>query len=83
MPITEAQFSRLRYRHVLIAKSRLSSHVQLIPLCMYLHFPSIVSERNQSVMRGTLGRDIGKTIKTGLIILKRLKAFIKNMCVIG
>ena len=71
LSITEAQSSRLRYRHVLIAKLHLSSRVQLIPLCVYLHFPSIVSEGNQSIMRGTLGLNFGKTIKTGLIILER------------
>ena len=73
---------RLRYGHVVIAELLLSSRVQLIPLCVYLHFPSIVSERNQSVMRGTLGHDIGKTIKTVLIILKRSEALIKNACVV-
>ena len=83
MPITEVQSSRLRYGHVVIAESLLSSHVQLIPLCVYLHFPSIVSERNQSIMHGTLGRDIGKTIKTVLIILKRSEVLIKNAGVIG
>ena len=71
MSITKAQSSRLRYRHMLIAESHLSSYVQLIPLSMYLHFSSNVSKGNQSIMRGTLGLNFGKTIKMGLIILER------------
>ena len=71
LPITKAQSSRLRYKHVVIAKLHLSSCMQLIPLCVYLHFPSIVHERNQSTMYGTLGRSIGKIIKMDVCLLVR------------